>query len=33
VLELLRGELELAMALSGRPTTADIDGSLITRRQ
>ncbi len=31
VLDLLRGEL--AMALSGRPTIADSDGSLITRRQ
>lgn len=29
VLELLRTELELAMALAGRPRVADIDGSLI----
>jgi 4-hydroxymandelate oxidase len=31
VLELLRAELELAMALSGRPTLTSIDRSLITR--
>ncbi len=30
VLELLRSELELAMALSGRPTLASIDRSLVT---
>ena len=29
VLELLRNELELAMALSGRPTLASIDRSLV----
>jgi 4-hydroxymandelate oxidase len=29
VLELLRGELELAMALSGRPTIASLDRSLV----
>jgi 4-hydroxymandelate oxidase len=29
VLELLRAELELAMALSGRPTLASIDRSLL----
>jgi len=29
VLELLRGELELAMALSGKPTIASIDRSLV----
>ncbi len=32
VLELLRTELELAMALTGRPTLASIDGSLLRRR-
>jgi isopentenyl diphosphate isomerase/L-lactate dehydrogenase-like FMN-dependent dehydrogenase len=31
VLELLRDELELAMALSGRPTLASIDASLVQR--
>lgn len=31
VLEILRAELELAMALSGRPTIASVDGSLIDR--
>jgi isopentenyl diphosphate isomerase/L-lactate dehydrogenase-like FMN-dependent dehydrogenase len=31
VLELLRDELELAMALSGRPTLSSIDGSLVRR--
>jgi isopentenyl diphosphate isomerase/L-lactate dehydrogenase-like FMN-dependent dehydrogenase len=31
VLELLRDELELAMALSGRPTLASVDGSLVRR--
>jgi isopentenyl diphosphate isomerase/L-lactate dehydrogenase-like FMN-dependent dehydrogenase len=31
VLELLRAELALAMALSGRPTVASIDGSLVKR--
>ena len=30
VLEILRAELELAMALAGRPTTASIDRSLVT---
>ncbi|HEY1880157.1 MAG TPA: alpha-hydroxy acid oxidase [Caulobacteraceae bacterium] len=29
VLEMLKRELELAMALAGRPTLADIDGSLV----
>lgn len=29
VLELLRDELELAMALAGRPSTAGIDASLV----
>ena len=29
VLEILRGELELAMALAGRPSIASIDRSLI----
>ena len=32
VLELLRNELELAMALSGRPTLDSIDASLLRRR-
>jgi isopentenyl diphosphate isomerase/L-lactate dehydrogenase-like FMN-dependent dehydrogenase len=31
VLELLRDELELAMALSGRPTLASIEASLLRR--
>jgi len=31
VLELLRAELEVAMALCGRPTLASIDGSLVKR--
>jgi len=31
VLELLRDELELAMALSGRPTLASIDAALVQR--
>jgi isopentenyl diphosphate isomerase/L-lactate dehydrogenase-like FMN-dependent dehydrogenase len=29
MLELLRGELELAMALAGRPTLASIDATLV----
>jgi isopentenyl diphosphate isomerase/L-lactate dehydrogenase-like FMN-dependent dehydrogenase len=29
VLELLRDELELALALAGRPTLASIDGTLV----
>jgi 4-hydroxymandelate oxidase len=29
VLTLLRDELDLAMALSGRPSLADVDGSLV----
>jgi len=33
VLELLRAELELAMALAGRPTLARIDRSLVRRGQ
>jgi 4-hydroxymandelate oxidase len=32
VLELLRDELELAMALAGRPTLADIDASVVRTR-
>jgi isopentenyl diphosphate isomerase/L-lactate dehydrogenase-like FMN-dependent dehydrogenase len=32
VLEMLKRELELAMAIAGRPTLADIDASLILRR-
>jgi 4-hydroxymandelate oxidase len=32
VLDLLRAELELAMALAGRPTLASIDRSLVARR-
>ncbi|HKT39568.1 MAG TPA: alpha-hydroxy-acid oxidizing protein, partial [Ktedonobacterales bacterium] len=32
MLELLRDELELAMALSGRPTLADIDASVVRPR-
>ncbi|HUF22815.1 MAG TPA: alpha-hydroxy acid oxidase [Vicinamibacterales bacterium] len=32
VLDILRGELELAMALAGRPTPADIDRSAIAAR-
>ena len=31
VLDMLKRELELAMAISGRPTLADIDASLIRR--
>jgi len=32
VLELLRDELELAMALAGRPTLADIDATVVRTR-
>ena len=33
VLEILRDELDLAMALSGPATVADIDASLVVRRR
>ena len=33
VLEILRDELDLAMALSGSATVADIDASLVVRRR
>jgi 4-hydroxymandelate oxidase len=32
VLELLRGELDLAMALSGAARVAEVDASLVDRR-
>jgi isopentenyl diphosphate isomerase/L-lactate dehydrogenase-like FMN-dependent dehydrogenase len=32
VLEMLKRELELAMAIAGRPTLASVDASLILRR-